>query len=159
MSIPPGSFWAHLWASFCVRHRGLLRWLGSPYPQGQTPSEGLPIPSEHQSMQGSATPKLLSSLLAVSPVPPLMCPSHPSLSARFSHPLAPLHSPHPSSCVDIYISKAQCVFMILLPSAKQGFASQIYSQARGGGKLYLLWGISLEAAYSLRTKSDSRRKR
>lgn len=51
-------------------------------------------------------------------------------------PLARIHRPHPSSCADIYISKAQCVFMIPPTSAKQGFPSQIYSQLDsvvGGG--------------------------
>ena len=55
--------------------------------------------------------------------------SHPSfcqiLTSRL--PLASIHCLHPSNCADIYISKAQCVFMSPPTSVKQGFSSQIYS--------------------------------
>ena len=54
-------------------------------------------------------------------------------------PLASIHRPHPSNCADIYISKAQCVFMIPPTSAKQGFPSQTYSSldsAVGGGWMW-----------------------
>lgn len=43
-------------------------------------------------------------------------------------PLASIHRPQVSNCKDIYICKAQCVFMIPPTSVKQGFSSQIYSQ-------------------------------
>lgn len=43
-------------------------------------------------------------------------------------PLASIHRPQASNCKDIYICKAQCVFMIPPTSAKQEFSSQIYSQ-------------------------------
>ena len=78
-----------------------------------------------------------------------------------SLPLASLHRPHPSNCADIYISKAQCVFMIPPTSAKQGFSSQIYSQLDrgvGGGWTLLIRG-PLEAVYSPRTQSDVSRDR
>ena len=54
-------------------------------------------------------------------------------------PLAFIHRPHPSNCADIYISKAQCVFMIPPTSAKQGFPSQTYSSLDsvvGGGWMW-----------------------
>ena len=54
-------------------------------------------------------------------------------------PLASIHRPHPSNCADIYISKAQCVFMIPPTSAKQGFPSQTYSSLDsvvGGGWMW-----------------------
>lgn len=134
-----------------------------PCPSPSRPAEelGSPFPCLWI-RRGRATPKPASPLtraafcLVLFSLPVCFCTSISVCQAPARRlPLASIHRLHPSHCADIYISKAQRVFMFPPPPAKQGFSSQIYSQLdHGEGRVdTLLIGVTPpEAVYSSETK-------